>query len=55
VRIGNRKIERLMGLRQIPQSNVSRYSLAGLGPGDSLVTGLMRTNSDLYALELELP
>ena len=55
VHLGSRKIERVMGLKEIPQSNVIRYGLVGLGPGDSPVAGLMRTNSDIYSLELELP
>ena len=55
VHIGTHKRERLMSLKQIPQSNVNRYGLAGLAANDVPVASVVRTNSDIYALELELP
>jgi len=55
VRIGDRRIERMMSSRQLLQSNVTGYVLAGIAPGDAPVASVIRSNSDLYALELELP
>jgi len=55
VRIGNRRIERIASSRQLLQSNVTGYVLAGLAPGDAPVASVIRSNSDLYALDLDLP
>lgn len=55
VRIADRKMERVMGSRQIPQSNVITYVLSGLAPGDEPVASIRRTNSDLFALDVDLP
>jgi hypothetical protein len=41
--------------RQLLQSNVTGYVLAGLGPSDEPIASVIRSNSDLYALDLELP
>ncbi|MGA3079247.1 MAG: protein kinase [Bryobacteraceae bacterium] len=55
VRIGNRRTERVVSSRQLLQSNVSGYVLSGLGPGDAPIASLIRSNSDIYALDLDLP
>ncbi len=55
VRIANRRIERIVSSRQLLQSNVTGYVLAGLTPGDEPVASVIRSNSDLYALDLDLP
>jgi Tol biopolymer transport system component len=55
VRIRDRKIERVASARQLLQSNVTGYVLTGLAPGDAPVASVVRSNSDLYALDLDLP
>ena len=55
VRIADRKMERVMGSRQFLQSNVITYALSGLAPGDEPVASIRRTNSDLFALDVDLP
>jgi len=47
--------ERMMSSKQIPQSNSIGYLLAGLGPDDAPIATVIYTNSDIYALEVELP
>ena len=47
--------ERMMSSRQIPQSDWSAYNMVCLAPDDSPVASVIRDNSDIYALELELP
>jgi DNA-binding winged helix-turn-helix (wHTH) protein/Tol biopolymer transport system component len=47
--------ERLMSTKQIPQSNSIGYLLAGLDPADAPIVTVIYTNSDIYALEVELP
>jgi DNA-binding winged helix-turn-helix (wHTH) protein/Tol biopolymer transport system component len=49
------KKERSMGQEQIPQSNSVGYALAGLGPDDAPIASVIYTNSDIYALEVDLP
>jgi hypothetical protein len=44
-----------VGLKQIPQSNSIGYLLAGLGPDDAPVATVIYTNSDIYALGVDLP
>jgi len=55
VPVGNRRNERMMSSRQIPQSNAVGYLLVGLAPGDSPIAAVIHANSDIYALEVELP
>ena len=55
VRIANRRIERVVSSRQLLQSNATGYVLAGLAPGDAPIASVIRTNSDLYAIDLDLP
>lgn len=47
--------ERLMSSKQIPQSNSTGYLLAGLGPDDAPIATVIYSNSDIYALEVDLP
>jgi dipeptidyl aminopeptidase/acylaminoacyl peptidase len=49
------KTEQMLSSKQIPQSNSVGYLLAGLGPGDAPIATVIYTNSDIYALEVELP
>jgi Tol biopolymer transport system component/DNA-binding winged helix-turn-helix (wHTH) protein len=49
------KMQRVMSSRQIPQSNSIGYLLAGLAPDDSPIATVIYTNSDIYALDVDLP
>jgi Tol biopolymer transport system component len=49
------KIERMVSSRQIPQSDLTGYLLAGLAPDDALIGSIGRNNSEIYALNLDLP
>jgi Tol biopolymer transport system component len=55
VAIGSREIERLMTSEQIPQSNLTGYALTGLAPDDAPIANVIRSNSDIYALDVDLP
>ena len=55
VRIADRRVERLVSSRQILQSNVSGYLIGGLAPDDGPITSVERSNSDLYAMDVDLP
>jgi Tol biopolymer transport system component len=55
VRLRDRKVERIASSHQIPQSDLTGYSMVGLAPDDAPVAFVMRTNSDIYSLELDLP
>ena len=52
---GSTRKERMMTSKQIPQSNSIGYALAGLGPDDTPIATVIYTNSDIYALEVDLP
>lgn len=49
------KPERILSARQIPQSNSIGYLLAGLAPDDAPIATVIYSNSDVYALDVELP
>jgi Tol biopolymer transport system component/DNA-binding winged helix-turn-helix (wHTH) protein len=49
------KKERTVSSKQIPQSNSIGYALAGLSPDDAPIATVIYTNSDIYALEVDLP
>jgi len=55
VHLLTRKVEQMMGMKQIPQSNVTAYLMAGLEPGDVLVASVFRSNADIFSLDLEIP
>jgi DNA-binding winged helix-turn-helix (wHTH) protein/Tol biopolymer transport system component len=55
VRVSDRKVEQLTSARQILRSDILSYSMTGLTPDDSPLVSLVRRNSDVYALELDLP
>ncbi len=55
IAIATGKSERLASSRQITQSNSVGYLLAGLAPGDAPMASVLYSNSDIYALEVELP
>jgi dipeptidyl aminopeptidase/acylaminoacyl peptidase len=55
VRISDGKIERVATFEQIPRADVRNYFLAGSAPDDSPVVSLVLSQSDIYALDLNLP
>ncbi|HKF20348.1 MAG TPA: winged helix-turn-helix domain-containing protein [Candidatus Angelobacter sp.] len=55
VRVSDRKVEQITSARQILRADVLGYTLTGLTPDGSPVASLVRRNSDVYALELDLP
>jgi len=55
VSVGDRKVERITSARQILRSDILSYSMTGLTPDNSPLVSLVRRNSDVYALELDLP
>jgi DNA-binding winged helix-turn-helix (wHTH) protein/Tol biopolymer transport system component len=55
VRVRDRKVEQITSARQILRADVLGYTLTGLTPDGSPVASLLSRNSDVYALELDLP
>lgn len=55
VEIHTRKIEKMMDSSSIPQSNLTGYGMSGMAPGNEPIATVVRSNSDIYALDLELP
>ena len=55
VRVSDRKVEQITSSRQILRADVLSYTMTGLMPDNSPVASLMHRNSDIYALELDLP
>jgi Tol biopolymer transport system component/DNA-binding winged helix-turn-helix (wHTH) protein len=55
VRLSDHKVEQITSARQILRADVLSYSMTGLTPDDSPLASLVRRNSDVYSLELELP
>ncbi len=55
VRISDRRIEQITSARQILRADVLGYTMTGLTPDNSPVASLVRRNSDIYVLELDLP
>ena len=52
---GSARKERVTTSKQIPQSNSIGYALAGLAPDDAPIATVIYANSDIYALEVDLP
>lgn len=55
VSVSDRRVERITSARQILRSDILSYSMTGLTPDNSPLVSLVRRNSDVYALELDLP
>ena len=55
VRISDRKIEQVTSSREILRADVLSFTLTGLTPDNSPVASIIRTNSDVFALEVDLP
>jgi len=55
VPVGGGRIEQIVSSRQIPQSDLTGYLLAGLAPDDSPIGSIGRNNSDIYSIDLDWP
>jgi len=55
VRVSDRKIEQITSSRQILRADVLSYSMTGLTPDNSPLASLVHRNSDVFALELDIP
>ena len=55
VRVSDRKVEQITSSRQILRADVLSYTLTGLAPDNAPLASLLHGNSDIYALELDLP
>jgi Tol biopolymer transport system component len=55
VRLANRQVEQITSSREILRADMLSYTLTGLTPDNSLLAALTLRNSDIYALELEIP
>jgi Tol biopolymer transport system component len=49
------RIERAASSRQVQQSDLTGFVLAGVAPDDGPIASVVRMNLDIYALELDLP
>jgi DNA-binding winged helix-turn-helix (wHTH) protein/Tol biopolymer transport system component len=55
VRVSDRKVEQITSAQQIVRADVLSYSMTGLTPDNSPLASFLHRNSDVYAMELELP
>jgi Tol biopolymer transport system component/DNA-binding winged helix-turn-helix (wHTH) protein len=55
VRVSDRKVEQVTSSREILRADVMSYIMTGLTPDNSPIASLLHTNSDVNALELDLP
>ncbi len=55
VRISDRKVEQITSARQILRADVLGYAMTGLTPDNSPLASVIRSNSDVFALDLDLP
>lgn len=55
VRLSDRKVELIASGSQFARADVFSFSMTGLTPDNSPVVSLLRTNSDIHALELGIP
>ena len=55
MRVRDLRVEQITSARQTFGADVLGYRLTGLTPDGSPLASLLRRNSDMYALELDLP
>lgn len=55
VRVSDHKVEPIASGSQFARADVFSFSMTGLTPDNSPIASLLRKNSDIHALELELP
>jgi Tol biopolymer transport system component len=55
IRVSDHRFEQITSARQILSADVLAYGLTGLMPDNSPLVSFVHRNSDIYALELDLP
>jgi len=55
LRLSDRKVEQVTNLKEPLPEDVTGFSFAGLAPDDSPLATLIRSNSDIYALDVAFP
>jgi DNA-binding winged helix-turn-helix (wHTH) protein/Tol biopolymer transport system component len=55
VRVSDHKVEQVTSSRQILRADVLSYTMTGLTPDNAPLASLVHSNSDIFALELDLP
>jgi len=55
VRVSDRRTEQITSSHEILRADVLSYSMTGITPDNSPLVSLTHTNSNIYALELDLP
>ena len=55
INVRNLKLERVASRKQLLRADVTGYGLSGLTPDDSPLATLVRSNCDIYALDVDLP
>jgi DNA-binding winged helix-turn-helix (wHTH) protein/Tol biopolymer transport system component len=55
IRVSDRHVEQITSARQILSTDVLTYGLTGLTPDGSPLVSFVHRNSDIYALELDVP
>ncbi|MGA7969717.1 MAG: hypothetical protein WCC32_16355 [Terriglobales bacterium] len=53
--LAKHKVEQITSSRQILRTDMLSYSMTGLEPDDSPLASLVCSNSDIYALEPDIP
>jgi Tol biopolymer transport system component/DNA-binding winged helix-turn-helix (wHTH) protein len=55
VRVSDHKVEQITSSRQILRADVLSHTITGLTPDNDPLASLVHSNSDIFALELDLP
>jgi len=55
VQIDNHRVERVTNFAQPFAADVVGYRLTGVTPDDAVLATIIRSNSDLYALDVDFP
>ena len=55
VRVSDHKVEQVTSTRQILRADVLSYTMTRLPPDNAPLASLVHNNSDIFALELDLP
>jgi len=55
LRLSDRKRELVATFETVLRSGIQRCGFLGLAPDGSLIAAVVRTNADIYALDLYLP
>ena len=55
VQIDNHRVEHVTNVAQAFAADVVGYRLTGIAPDDAVLATIIRSNSDLYALDVDFP